>query len=336
MNIPDGIVYVSDVDHFQYSRKEHGESFKYLDESNSIIQDKKLLKRIEDLVIPPQWQKVKICAKPNGHVQAFGYDEKGRKQYIYHPLWNEYRQKNKFAQLLPFAKVLPKIRQGVSKDLKVKGWPKTKVLALTVSLLDSHYLRIGNLNYQKRNNTFGLTTLRRKHLEEDGDGLKISYQAKSGKYRNIAVKNRTLVRLIKETSDLPGYEVFRYLDEQGKSQKIDSDDVNEYLKSLSKESFTAKVFRTWGGSRMAIEYLDEAKEEVRANPRKKLETALVRKVAKKLGNNISTCRDYYIHPKVLELLVEEKVGDFEKSESAKHEYLDEAESILFKILENCD
>ena len=245
-DIPKGLVYVSSFDREGFKREKTNDGFKYLDLQGKPVRDKAILKRIDELVIPPIWEDVWICKNAKGHVQAIGYDLKGRKQYIYHPKWSEYRQQNKFSQLPLFAERLPIIRERVAADLRKRGWPKERVLALTVKMLDEYYLRIGNLNYKRSNETYGLTTLRRKHLNDNGKSLSLTYKAKSGKYRNVSVSNPTLAKLIRETSDLPGYEVFRYIDEDGKSQTIDSSDVNEYIKELSEGDFTAKVFRTWG------------------------------------------------------------------------------------------
>ena len=331
-DIPKGLVYVSSFDREGFKREKTNDGFKYLDLQGKPVRDKAILKRIDELVIPPIWEDVWICKNAKGHVQAIGYDLKGRKQYIYHPKWSEYRQQNKFSQLPLFAERLPIIRERVAADLRKRGWPKERVLALTVKMLDEYYLRIGNLNYKRSNETYGLTTLRRKHLNDNGKSLSLTYKAKSGKDRNVSVSNPTLAKLIRETSDLPGYEVFRYIDEDGKSQTIDSSDVNEYIKELSEGDFTAKVFRTWGGSRLSIDYLEDARKDVKENPRRKIETALVQRVAKKLGNTVSICRDYYIHPKVLEVVAQPEFKMPRISNAKKYQHLDISEQVVLKIL----
>jgi DNA topoisomerase-1 len=293
-----------------FERHLTGKDFTYFSPTGKRLKNAKSLKRINALVIPPNWKDVWICADPNGHLQATGYDEKGRKQYIYHEDWTRYRQQQKFSRLSTFGRALPAIRHQVKKDLSQQKWPKSRVLALVVTLMDNHYLRVGNNYYKDHNQTFGLTTLRRKHLEEEGDQLKLSYKAKSGKYRNITLKNRSLIKLILATSELPGYEIFRYLDNSGKSQKIDSQDVNEYLRRISATDLSAKDFRTWGGTVMAIDNYEQALKEVKQNSRTKLETTIVRRVAKKLGNTISTCREYYLHPGVLAVLVQSELETY--------------------------
>lgn len=319
MQPPKDIQYIPD-DAPGYSRLVKEDRYVYMTAAGNPVKGQSDLKRINSMVIPPAWQNVWISTDPNGHLQATGYDEKGRKQYIYHSDWVAYRQRSKFARLNVFGNTLSRIRARLDEDLQQQGWPKSRVLALVVSLMDSHYLRIGNDYYKNHNQTFGLTTLRRKHLEEEGNQLKIGYKAKSGKYRNITLKNRSLIKLVLATSELPGYEVFRYLDDSGKSCKIDSHDVNEYLKEIGSENITAKDFRTWGGTVLAVNFYNQARQDVANNPRSKLETAIVRRVAKKLCNTMATCREYYIHPKVLGVLVAEKLSEYASSETDTESY----------------
>ncbi len=301
MTIPKGIIHVSDQDP-GYSRKRQGQGFIYLDEQSQQIQKVPILERIEGLGIPPAWERTWICKSEQGHLQASGYDEKERKQYVYHPRWMEHRQKNKFNKLYEFALALPQLRQLVEQDLNQNQWPKTKILALVVTLLDKFYLRIGNENYRQKNQTYGLTTLRRKHLETSQKEVSFHYKAKSGKYRKINVRNNQLMNLIKKTSELPGYEIFRYLDARKKSQKIDAQDVNEYLREITGEDFTSKNFRTWGGTSLAVSSYPKALQIIAKHPRRKLKTTLVKEVAQVLGNTVSICEKYYIHPKVLSAL----------------------------------
>lgn len=258
-------------------------------------------KRLEGFAIPPNWDEVWICPDSCGHLQVTGYDEKGRKQYLYHPDWVAYRNASKYQKLLEFGEKLPLIRKRVQEDLQLKEWKKERVLALVVSVLDESFIRIGNKTYLESNNTYGLTTLRRKHLsvnEQDKAAI-LRYQAKSGKEREITIENETLVGLIKECSELPGYEIFRYK-EDGKLQAVDSGDVNEYLQNIAGEDFSSKDFRTWGGTVVAVEEFPLAIKEVAENPKKSLLPTLVKRVAEKLGNTPAICREYYIHPAVLE------------------------------------
>ncbi len=335
MQPPKNIQYTSD-DAPGYTRLIKEARPFYMTAAGKPVDDLSELERINAMVIPPGWQKVWISTDSNAHLQATGYDEKGRKQYIYHRDWVAYRQKSKFARLSVFGKALSRIRSRIEEDLHQKGWPKSRVLALVVTLMDHHYLRIGNDYYKNHNETFGLTTLRRKHLEEEGNQLRISYKAKSGKYRNITLKNRSLIRLVLATSELPGYEVFRYLDDAGKSCKIDSQEVNDYLREISLENVTAKDFRTWGGTVLAISFYNPAMEDVMQNPRSKLEAAIVRRVAKKLGNTMATCREYYIHPKVLKVLTEEKLAEYmsNKPDIKAEEHLSQDEKLALAIIKS--
>ena len=333
MNEVKQLVHVSDEEP-GYSRRKCGKGFYYCDNDKNKIRDQSTIDRIKKLAIPPMWKKVWICPSPYGYLQATGYDAKNRKQYIYHPLWVEYRQTTKFNQLLDFGTHLPAIRAAVKKDLRRKGWPKEKVLALAITLLDGYYLRIGNEQYRIENGTYGLTTLRRKHVLENGGKLEIAYRSKSGQYRNISIKNKRLIKLIKQTSELPGYEVFRYL-ENGQSKKIDSQDVNEYLREITQIDFSAKNFRTWGGTMLAIAHYEQAVEECRQNSKLHLETCIVKKVAQQLGNTLAVCREYYIHPRVLEVLKNQQLPQYQQQPlppSVAVESLSEAEQLILRIL----
>ncbi len=323
---PPNIVYVTDEDP-GYTRIWQGDRMVYLDEQGTEIADKKVIQRMEQLVIPPNWEDTWICKLENGHLQCTGRDEKGRKQYLYHPDWMEYRQRNKFEKLKEFGEALPEMRKKINDYLDQEGYPKSKILALAVKLLDLHFLRIGNDYYLSENETYGLTTLRRKHLEEGGDKLKLSYKAKSNKVRNISIKNKKLTKLLLEVNELPGYEVFRY-EEDGERKRIDSGDVNDFIRKISDDQFSAKDFRTWGGTVSAVQVFEEAKAETEGNSRKKLEPAIVRRVAKILGNTISTAREYYIHPQVLNHLLEEDEINLPKEE----DYFKKSEQLVLDIL----
>lgn len=304
--------YVGD-DEPGFTRHRWGRGFIYKDAKGKRVRDPKIIERLRKLVIPPMWDNVWICCAENGHIQVTGHDQKGRKQYIYHPQWVQHRQQNKYEKLAHFGRTLPLIRKKLEEHIRLRKWPKEKILAMVVMMLDQYYIRIGNKYYEQENETYGLTTLRRKHLAEENGKLYLRYKAKSGKYRNIRVTSRKLVRLIKKTSELPGYEVFRYIDASNKSHRLDSHDVNRYLEEISGEPFTAKNFRTWGGTVLAVNYYPEVQQLVEENPRLKLETALVRKVAETLGNTVSTCREYYIHPAVLDVLVNQELSAFRKA-----------------------
>lgn len=290
-----------------WTRKKQQNQFVYFNENGEILQRKQYIERIEQLVIPPMWSEVWICKLPNGHLQSTGRDLRRRKQYIYHPDWIAYRQAMKFEKILDFAYQLPLLRQMTAIHLKDKTWTKRRVLALIVQVLDECHIRIGNQYYKERNNTFGLTTLRRKHLDlTDDHTILFEYKAKSNKYRKVSLDSRKLVKLIKKCSELRGYEVFRY-QEGNKTHPIDSTDVNEYIRSIAGEQFSAKDFRTWAGTALAVEHYPIAQQIVQENQRKKLEPTVVKLTAKELGNTMSICRDYYIHPAVLNVIKKEAI-----------------------------
>ena len=331
---PHDLVHVTD-EKPGFTRHKRGRGFIYKDCDGKRITNEKVLSRIKALVIPPMWDKVWICPQENGHLQVTGYDLKRRKQYLYHESWVKYRQNSKYSKLAQFGMVLPLIRKKVVEHINLRGWPKEKILSMIVMLLDEHYIRIGNKYYEKENETYGLTTLRRKHLAEKNGKLFLSYKAKSGKYREVQITSKKLVRLIKRISELPGYEIFKYQNEHKTMQRLDSQEVNRYLESLSGDSFTAKDFRTWGGTVLAINYHQQVLEEVKENPRLNLETNIVKKVAETLGNTVATCREYYIHPKVLEVLVNNRVREFKKCPLPAMKYKSELsnnEKLALKII----
>lgn len=309
--IPKELTYISDDD-CGFKRLRRGRGFRYCDEDNIKVTSTVVLKRIKALGIPPAWTDVWIAKDPYGHLQCTGYDPKNRKQYIYHELWNTYRSEAKFRKLVEFGLSLPEIRRQTSLHLQAPGWPRTKVLALVIQMLDEYHIRIGNEYYRQQNETFGLTTLRRKHFDfEQGVG-RLEYKAKSGKYRKIDIKNNQLAKLVKQSSELRGYELFKYKGKDGKFHHINSHDVNEYLRDISEEEFSCKDFRTWGGTTLAVEKFGVAQAMVEENPRLKLETAVVKVVAKELGNTISVCRKYYIHPRVKEVLINKKIDQYRR------------------------
>ncbi len=293
------LIYVTDEEP-GYRRKRWGKSHRYVDPQGNPIQKEVLQERLKSLVIPPMWEDVWICKRENGHLQVTGFDERGRKQYLYHPLWQEYRSRSKFEKMIEFGNALPRIREQVAKDLNRKGWPREKVLALVVSILDQTHVRIGNREYLKENNTYGLTTLRRKHLTLENNEAVFTYKSKHSIEQRVSINNKKLVKLIKQTSELPGHEIFRFYEGAEAGQPVDSGDVNDYLKEISGEDFSSKNFRTWGGTVTAVERLEEAIEEVLENPKRELTPTLVKKVAERLGNTVAVCREYYIHPCVLD------------------------------------
>ena len=330
-DLPPSLHYSSDSQP-GYHRKTVGKKVVFLDSGGKEVTSKKILDRISKLVIPPQWEDVWICKDPKGHIQAVGRDAKGRKQYIYHSIWTEFNYEAKYNKLLTFARCLPKIRKQVQKDLRKRSWTKEKVLALAVRLMDELYLRVGNKKYERENQTYGLTTLRRKHLKEEANKcLTIKYKAKSGKYRSLNVEHPTLKRLLRECSEQPGYELFRYRTVNGYAA-INSHDVNEYLRDASCEDITAKTFRTWGGTVSAVELLKEARQLVEENPRRKLDTTLIALVAARLNNTVSVCRKYYIHPTVLSLLTESPKQQ-KRIRTRASKWMSYEENMVVKLLE---
>jgi DNA topoisomerase I len=327
-----GLIHVNNNDP-GYSRRRFGRGFIYFGENGEKITDPGILERIRNIGIPPVWKNVWICKSENGYLQATGIDIKKRKQYLYHESWTEYQQNSKFRKIIKFAHSLPAIRQTIHQHLGKRGWPKEKVLALMVGILDEAYLRIGNRQYYQLHGTYGLSTLRRKNLEMNGREIIFKYKGKSQKYRKVKIRNPRFKRLIKQCSELKGYEVFRYVDESGKTVPVDSSDVNFYLKEITGEDFTSKNFRTWGGTVLAVKKFPSAMEKTATNKRLKLRRAIVKEVADELNNTIAVCEKYYIHPAVLDTLSE---GNFDPTRfSLKDipEDLDDDEKLAFAIIQ---
>jgi DNA topoisomerase-1 len=258
------------------------------------------LQRIRSLVIPPAWTDVWICPHPNGHLQATGRDARGRKQYRYHPRWREVRDEVKYGRLIAFAETLPAIRRRTDADLKRPGLPREKVLAAVVQLLEKTLIRVGNEEYARQNGSVGLTTMKDGHARVDGGRVRFSFKGKSGVAHAIDLEDRRLARIVKACRDLPGYELFQYVDDAGKTQTIDSADVNRYLREISGQDFTAKDFRTWAGTVLAAQAL-AAVERFSSNAEAKRNVVkAVESVAKRLGNTRAVCRKCYIHPAILD------------------------------------
>ena len=294
-----GLRYVSDAKPGIH-RVKKGDGFSYVDADGKTVHDEATLARIKSLVIPPAWTDVWICASANGHLQATGRDARGRKQSRYHPRWREVRDETKYERMALFAAALPKIRARVKEDLAKPGLPREKVLATIVMLMEETCIRVGNEEYAKQNKSYGLTTLRTKHVEVNGTKIHFDFQGKSGVRHTVDLQDRRLARIIKQCHDLPGYELFQYLDEAGERHSVDSSDVNEYLRAISGAEFTAKDFRTWAGSVLACVMLGEIGPYESETEAKKNVVAAIKSVAQKLGNTPSVCRKCYVHPAVLE------------------------------------
>ena len=274
--------------------------FDYRLPDGALVRDIETLRRIRSLAIPPAWTEVWICPDPNGHLQATGRDARGRKQYRYHPRWREVRDEAKYTKLLIFARALPLIRARVEADLKRRGLPREKVLAAIVRLMEMTLIRIGNVEYAKANKSFGLTTLRDRHVVIEGGNIHISFRGKSGKRHESDINDRRLARIVKDCRDLPGYELFQYIDEDGQRHDVNSADVNDYLREITGEDITAKDFRTWAATHLAAEALREFEQFDSNAKRKKAIVEAVKKVATHLGNTPAICRRSYIHPAILD------------------------------------
>ncbi len=293
-----GLVYVNDQDS-GIKRKRRGAHFIYMAPDGKEIRDEKEIKRINALAIPPAYTEVWICPKKNGHLQATGRDAKGRKQYRYHVRWREVRDETKYSKMVAFGLALPKIRQRVDHDLSLPRMPKEKVLAAVVQLLETTLIRIGNEEYVRQNNSFGLTTLRNRHVDVFGAKIIFKFRGKSGQKHQIALNDRRLARVIRRCKDIPGQELFQYLDEKGDHISISSTDVNQYLHEITEDTFTAKDFRTWAGTVLAAFALQEFEQFDSDAQAKKNIVQAVETVAKRLGNTPAICRKCYIHPEIL-------------------------------------
>jgi DNA topoisomerase-1 len=281
-------------------RRRAGQGFSYRDPDGKDINDKAVVARIRALAIPPAWEKVWICVDPNGHIQAAGYDARGRKQYRYHAKFREMREGVKYEHMIAFADALPSLRQKVKKDMSTPGMGRRKILATVVNLLETTMIRVGNGSYAKENKSYGLTTLLNRHVKVDGSELKFHFKGKSGKEWRLSVRDRRIAKIVKNCQELPGQHLFQYIDEDGKRQAVTSADVNDYLKEVSGANITAKDFRTWTGTvlaAMALGELEKADSKARA---KKNVTRAVEHVASMLGNTPTICRKCYIHPDVVD------------------------------------
>ncbi len=294
-----GLRYVSD-EQPGYTRRRRGKTFVYFDTAGKEIRDEARILRLNRLAIPPAYTDVWICPSPNGHIQATGRDDRGRKQYRYHDRWREVRDENKYEKMLVFARVLPRIRRRVKRDLKRRGLPREKVLATIVQLLERTFIRVGNEEYAKENKSFGLTTMRNHHVKVRGAQLRFRFRGKSGKQHEVDLEDRRVARIIKQLQELPGQEVFQYLDEKGEPRAITSDDVNDYLRRITGDDFTAKDFRTWAGTVLAAMALNAQDPFENKSQAKKNVKAAIGAVAQMLGNTPAICRKCYVHPAVLE------------------------------------
>lgn len=303
------------------------------------VKDKKELDRIRRLAIPPSWASVWICAHDRGHIQATGLDMRGRKQYRYHSLWNSLRSETKFHRLYEFGKALPALRLRIAADLSTRGLTQEKVLATVVSLMERTYIRVGNSEYEKANGSYGLTTLKNKHVEVKGDKIVFSFNGKKGIHHDITLHNKRLARIVGQCLDIPGKELFQYLEEDGTRRGIDSGMVNSYIRHAAEPDFTAKDFRTWAGSLHALQSFRAVGEAATATEAKKNLLTVLDSVSEKLGNTRTVCKKYYVHPALLQLYEEGKLVKYlheldglETGVDQDEVGLTEEERVLMKIL----
>lgn len=332
------LVYTSDAESSGITRKRKGKKFSYFKDGEK-VKNKEEIKRINSLVIPPAWENVWICALDNGHLQATGFDLKRRKQYRYHPLWSALRNHTKFYRMLQFGYALPSIRLHVEKDLALRNFEKRKILALIVSLMQKTNIRIGNNAYEKLYGSFGLTTLKNKHVKVEGQKINFSFKGKKGVMHNVDLKSKRLARLVQKCKEIPGRELFQFYDDEGNHHSIDSGMVNDYIKEISGEDFTAKDFRTWSGTVNAlIAFKEIGYAESNKEYKRKVKQAL-EIVAEHLGNTSTVCKKYYVHPLVINLYENKSIKKYLDEleiieENDGKAYLTHEEKLVLKILEN--
>ncbi len=325
------LVYVTE-DKLSIVRKPHGRGFVYF-QGKEKIKDPTAIERFKKLVIPPAWKDVRISPSPNSHLQVVGKDDKGRTQYRYHPQWEILRNKTKFIKMTAFGKVLPKIRERVARDLKKRIMTKTKCLALVVRLMEETHIRIGSQQYAKNNNTYGLSTLRNKHLNIKENKLLFTFVGKKGKKHSIPLEDKKLQKLVMQCKEIPGWELFQYYDEEGNHHTIDSGMVNEYIQEISDDSFSAKDFRTWAASKIFLETLFEMEKPENKTQIKQNLIDACDIAAESLGNTRSVCRSYYVHPALIAKYENGTIYNYLKeNKKKKTSGLEPIEDVLMEII----
>ncbi|AIS17896.1 DNA topoisomerase [Pseudomonas rhizosphaerae] len=327
IELPADLHYVDDTLPGLRRKKVRGH-FAYFTADGERIRDEAQIKRINALVIPPAYTDVWICADPQGHLQATGRDARGRKQYRYHPRWREVRDEDKYSRMIEFGKMLPKVRRQLEAHLAAPGLDRNKVMAAVVSLLDNTLIRVGNTQYARDNKSYGLTTLRNKHVEVKGHTIAFQFRGKSGVEHAVTVKDRRLATIVKRCMELPGQNLFQYLDEDGERHSVSSHDVNAYLHQITGAHFTAKDYRTWAGSALALAMLRELHWQPEPDAKQHI-VNMVKAVAKQLGNTPTVCRKCYIHPKVLEHFVMGELAKLPKPRQRKGLRLEEVALATF-------
>ncbi len=329
-----GLNYVSDQDP-GFARKRWGRGFTYLDSAGEHVQDDGVRERLEAIVIPPAWTDVWISSDPDGHLQVTGRDAEGRKQYIYHPEWDHIRETIKYSRTVAFGRTLADLRRRCKKELEQEGLTREKVLAAVVFLLDKTLIRIGNEAYAQRNDSFGLTTLRDRHVDFSGTCCTFKFPGKSGKEHHIELDDPRLACVVRSCRDVPGHELFQYYEEDGTSRPVDSSDVNAFLKAITGEHFSAKDFRTWGASVQAAAHLSSIEKPETEKEADKQIVDMVKHVADQLGNTPAVCRNYYIHPHIVQAHREGAFkGIFEDGlKQTRNGYLDRREKALLHFFD---
>ncbi|MCO8312530.1 DNA topoisomerase IB [Pseudomonas mandelii] len=311
--------------------------FCYFDPAGQRITDQDEIKRIKALAVPPAYTDVWICPDPRGHLQATGRDARGRKQYRYHPRWREVRDADKYSRLRDFGLALPKLRKQLETLLAAPGFSRDKVMATVITLLDATLIRVGNRQYARDNRSYGLTTLRSRHVEVNGSAILFQFRGKSGIEHQITVKDRRLARIIKRCLEIPGQNLFQYLDENGERHTISSSDVNAYLQTLTGADFTAKDYRTWAGSALALAVLRELQWESEADAKRHV-VDMVKNVARQLGNTPAVCRKCYIHPAVVDGFMQGALSELPRSRGRKRLKAEEVALavLLDKLIETAE
>lgn len=316
-----------------FSRKRYGTKFRYIDTGGKPLKDATHLSRIKSLAIPPAWEAVWICKYAHGHLQATGKDSKGRKQYRYHKQWREVRDEMKYEHLADFGLHLPMIRQEIDKELAKSEISRTKVIATIVCLLENTMIRIGNDAYVKQNKSFGLTTLRNRHVNVNGSEIEFQFRGKSGIEHQISLRDSRLARIIKRIKDLPGQELFQYLDGDGVRRAVDSSEVNEYLKEITGKDYTAKDFRTWSGTLHVALTLLSLQPFTTVSEAKKNVSQAIEVAAKKLGNTPTICRKCYVHPLIIESYMAGKFQNFISPSDDNGSVLERTEQYILDMLQ---
>lgn len=331
------LVYMSDTMP-GISRQRAGDQFRYVDAKGNPVDDETTLARIRSMALPPVWESVWISAKVNGHLQATGIDTKNRKQYRYHAKWNAIRSETKFFRMAAFGEALPKLRARLSKDLKIRSLSREKVIAIALSVMEQTLIRVGNAAYEKEYGSYGLTTLKDRHMKLEGDEARFSFKGKKGIYHDITLHDQRLSKLVKACRDLPGKELFQYIDEQGNRHPIDSGMVNDYLRETMGEDFSAKDFRTWAGTVNALRLLADLEPCETEKELKKNVNTILDEVSHQLGNTRTVCRKHYVHPQLLEAYECQDLNPYFKQKARFRQTspygLDGIEKLLLRFLKD--